>query len=247
MLKKIRLMVTMVMVIAMLPIYGICGFASEKVLIKAADVTVEEGGSVSVPIEVSGNTGICGATLCINYDSRLVLTGVSKGDALPTLTMTPPGNFSANPIKILWDGLEQDTTDGVMATLTFTVPDENGTYDISVSNVDEDIVDGDLNLIDTTLEKGSITVQKKETEKIFAENLGEFFADDEYTGDSLKATAFKANLNGVNGKLSFAITAETGETQTYTDETIITDADVVLGIIVSGLADPNAKCEITVK
>ena len=378
MVKKLRLIMMLVLVTAMLPIYSICSYAEEGPVLTVESITAEGGSSVKVPVKLTNNTGICGATIQMQYADGLVLTGMDKGDAVPTLTMTKPGKFSANPVKITWDGLEEDKTNGTFITFTFTVPDKPGKYDIIISYEYGDIVDGDLNDLTVTINNGSIIVPDKESnekpkltvgnitakpnesvqvpviltgntgicgavihvkhddlvltnieqgtalsslvmtkpgnfkanpfnvtwdgleqdttdgtlviftftapassgnypieisydedglvdgdlnsvdvdivqgmvtvedDSIAAENIGTFNADNAYTGNSKVATAFKANLNNVSGTLSFTVTSSTGETHTFNDETIITDTNIVFGIIVSGLEDKDAKCMVSV-
>ena len=124
-----------------------------------ADTLVSTGGlSVSLPLRISGNTGICGATVSVHYDSRLVLTNVEEGSALSNLAMTKSGDLSANPIKLVWDGLEADSTNGIIATLTFDVPQADGTYDITLSYDEGDIVDGELQPVAVRTIDGQIAV-----------------------------------------------------------------------------------------
>lgn len=130
--------------------------------ISIGSAAVKTGGQVQVPISISGNTGICGAVLEISYDNALVLSDISVGAALSSLVMTKPGDMSNNPIKIVWDGLEADNTNGVIATLTFNVPKEVGVYNISVSYEDGDIIDGNLSPVNVHTESGSITVSEEE-------------------------------------------------------------------------------------
>ena len=101
--------------------------------LKVAEVSAEAGSTVNVPIEISNNTGICGATLQVSYDKNLVLTEISSGDAFSSMTFTRPGNFSANPVNLVWDNVEADTTNGTIAVLTFQVPETAGTYAVSLS------------------------------------------------------------------------------------------------------------------
>ena len=91
--------------------------------------------TIEVPIKISNNTGILGMTLQVAYDEGLTLTGVAKGGALSSLTFTKPGNFSANPVNLVWDGeAEADTSNGVIATLTFTVSmDSAKDYNIDIT------------------------------------------------------------------------------------------------------------------
>lgn len=121
-------------------------------------VNARPGDDVKVPISIADNAGICGATLKITYAKGLVLTDITKGSALGSLAMTKPGKLSANPVNIVWDGLESDCTNGVIVTLGFKAPDAVGNYDISVSYEDGDVVDGNLNPVNLATKPGCITV-----------------------------------------------------------------------------------------
>lgn len=123
------------------------------------DVTAMGGKTVDVPITLSGNSGICGANIVISYDKSLQLTGITKGSALPSLSMTKPGDMTSNPFTIVWDGMEADSTNGTIAVLTFKTPSNAGKYSINVSYDEGDIVDGTLSPVSVTLKNGSITVE----------------------------------------------------------------------------------------
>lgn len=135
--------------------------AETDTVISADTVTVAPGQQVEVPIRLTGNPGIVGACLSVQYDKELILTGIESGTALPSLTMTKPGNYSANPIRILWDGTDADNTDGVMAILRFTAPPQPGDYVITLSYISGDIIDNDLNPISASLIPGKITVKEQ--------------------------------------------------------------------------------------
>lgn len=121
-------------------------------------VTAKPGESITVPVRLAGNTGICGATLNFKYHSSLTLTNISKGDGLSTLNMTKPGSYSPGPFVLVWDGLEADTSNGVIAYLTFTAPEAEGDYSVSLSFEDGDIVDGSLTPVKVIPIQGKITV-----------------------------------------------------------------------------------------
>ena len=136
--------------------------ASSGVSIKVDYATVESGKSISVPIQVLNNTGICGATLSIHYDERLVLTDIEKGTALSSLTMTKPGDFTTNPINLVFDGMEEDRSDGIIAYLCFEAMTDGGTYDISITYTDGDIVNGDLEALDVEMINGQVKVESSD-------------------------------------------------------------------------------------
>ena len=95
---------------------------TSKVNLTVGTVTAGKEDSVTVPISISDNHGICGASISVTYDKALTLTGIQGGDGLSSLTMTRPGDLTANPVIILWDGVNADTSNGNIALLTFTVP-----------------------------------------------------------------------------------------------------------------------------
>ncbi len=147
------------LVVTMLfPIFVMEAGASTATTVSVEDVSVEKGGSVTVPVRLSGNSGICGATISITYDTALTLLNVERGDALPTLTMTKTGGPSANPLKLVFDGMEADAKSGTLVNLEFEVPERVRTYAISVSYEEGDIVDGALQPVSVAMKKGSIKV-----------------------------------------------------------------------------------------
>lgn len=77
---------------------------------------------------------------------------------------------------------------------------------------------------------------------VTATNLGGFAGD-----DGSAATAFKAVMGNVTGALNLKVTPSTGEAKTFNGFATLTDANVVLGIIVNGLNDAAATAEITIK
>ena len=133
---------------------------NDDLMISVESQSTNSGGSIAVPIKITNNNGICGATLSVAYDNRLTLTSVNKGDALSTLSMTKPGNLASNPVRIVWDGMDADSTDGIIVTLTFTVPNSNGKYDIVLSYEDGDIVDGELMPVNPLLSNGYIQLSQ---------------------------------------------------------------------------------------
>ena len=83
----------------------------------------------------------------------------SKGEALSSLTMTKPGNLSANPAKIVWDGTDADNSNGTIAILTFSVPNNAGKYNITLSYDDGDIVNDALTPINPLTNDGYIQIE----------------------------------------------------------------------------------------
>ncbi len=132
---------------------------ADEVQISIDDINAEGGQTVEVPIILSGNTGICGANINIFYDKNLKLIDITKGSALENMTMTKPGDINSNPFTIVWDAMENDSTNGTIAVLKFVTPNVNGKYNINISYRDGDIVDGNLSPINASIKNGSISVE----------------------------------------------------------------------------------------
>ena len=141
--------------------------ASAETKISVDQIVTESTDLISVPIRIEGNTGMCGAALSIKYDKNLILTSIEKGEALPSLTLTKSAELSSNPQKLVWDGIDSDSTNGVIAKMYFKVPEKCGTYNVEISYEQGDIVDGNLQAIDVNVQNGYIMIEEKE------ENLAE--------------------------------------------------------------------------
>ena len=134
--------------------------ASAETKISVDQIVTESTDLISVPIRIEGNTGMCGAALSIKYDKNLILTSIEKGEALPSLTLTKSAELSSNPQKLVWDGIDSDSTNGVIAKMYFKVPEKCGTYNVEISYEQGDIVDGNLDPIKINTKSGTITVEE---------------------------------------------------------------------------------------
>ena len=130
-------------------------------------VTAKPGDTqVEVTVSISNNPGILGMTLALDYDDAvLTLTGARNGAATSMLSMTKPGKFESG-CKFVWDGQEiekEDVKDGVILTLTFSVSGSavGGTYPITISYKDGDIIDNDLATVDVKTVAGDVKIQSK--------------------------------------------------------------------------------------
>lgn len=139
--------------------------AVSNMTITVGQVMAEGENEILVPIDIANNKGLCGMTISIDYDDELVLKDVIEGTALTSLTMTKPGNFNDTNIKILWDGIDSDATNGTVANLVFANPQKVGTYPIKVSYVSGDILDGNINPVEAELVQGSIIIKERDTTK----------------------------------------------------------------------------------
>ena len=175
-------------------ISGFClSAAAEGAAIGIGSAAVKPGEDVSIPIVLSGNPGIEGMELCIEYDRALTLKGYVVGDAFPTLTCTPSGKYDTYPFKFVWDGMADDRSNGTLATLTFGVPaDASGTYEITAYVEDGCVYNDNCDDIAVYLTGGKITVGKSiSLEDICKDGIVSFKAnlssDEEITGVAVAA------------------------------------------------------------
>lgn len=156
-MKKIYAIICLIM----LGVLSCCTtvFAAGITELKVDNVTASGNDeTIDVPIKISKNLGICGMTLTINYDEKLTLKEINSGEALTSLQMTKPKDIRLHPLKLLWDGIEADKSNGCIVNLKFYNPGIAGTYEIAISYTEGDITEGDLNPIDVAITNGKITL-----------------------------------------------------------------------------------------
>ena len=140
----------------------LCSFATnaaDGAVVTVVSKNVEAGASVSVPIVLTGNPGIEGMQLFIEYDKELTLLNAARGDALKSLDFIASGDYSVYPFSVLWDGLSDDTTNGTLVTLTFqTKNSANGIYSIRVYTQEENIYNDNNDNVPVTFAGGSVTI-----------------------------------------------------------------------------------------
>lgn len=127
----------------------------------ASSVSAQPGKTAAMKLTVKNNPGIAGAFMKLAYAPELELQKITVGDALTGLTFTQPGNLTANPIRLLWDGLEADSSNGTILTLTFEVPAQTpeGDYAVTLSSDAGGIYDGNINDVAFTMVNGKVTVR----------------------------------------------------------------------------------------
>ncbi|MBQ7255861.1 MAG: hypothetical protein IJS31_06440 [Oscillospiraceae bacterium] len=124
--------------------------------------TAKPGEDVTVTLSLEENPGILGARFSVAYDSALTLKSVATGSAFATLNFTQPGDLTANPVNLLWDGQDADTTNGAIAVLTFTVSEtaEAGAYPVTVTYLADDVFGANYANVAVAITDGEVTVEK---------------------------------------------------------------------------------------
>ena len=186
-------------------------------------MTVNQGTgteTIEVPISIAGNTGILGMTLTVAYGDGLTLTNVVKGDALSSLTFTKPGNFSSNPVNLVWDGeADADTANGVIATLTFTVP-KGTTKEYPITLTTKGVFDDSLDDVTVTTKAGKITVAGDEPAEPDEPVVGSLISAPEMTinqGTGTETVEVPISISGNTGILGMTLTVAYGDGLTLTN------------------------------
>ncbi len=134
----------------------------EDIITVAVDKAKGKAGQViTVPVCIENNPGIAGLQLNLSYDEKLTLTNINWTNTLSKLEFTPPGDYSANPLTFIWDGLNADNSNGRILTLMFSTDEyaEEGFYPISIEPVENGIYGGNLKNIECEVINGGITIK----------------------------------------------------------------------------------------
>lgn len=116
------------------------------------NVDVHPGGQVAMTLSISGNPGIAGLVVTLNYDkSVLSLVAVKNGSLISALTKGE--NF-------VWDSSDNCTSDGTLATFTFAAAEnaELGSYDVGV--IVRECVNEEFESVECGTSTGTVTVKQ---------------------------------------------------------------------------------------
>lgn len=102
--------------------------------VKAGVVSGTAGGTVSVPITLSNNTGFANLGIEVGYDSS-VMTLKNAAAGQTGATYTAAQSTTTNPYNMDWDSTSNNTFNGTLATLDFEIAGNAaaGNYPITVS------------------------------------------------------------------------------------------------------------------
>ena len=132
--------------------------------VNVGNITAAAGSRIEVPVSIINNPGILGATIKLQYDEGLILVDAISGEVFNALSFTAPGKYESG-CKFTWDGIElnqNDIKDGTILTLVFDVDSnlETGTEcNISLSSNDGEIVDNNLNAVNTSFVNGKVIIE----------------------------------------------------------------------------------------
>lgn len=133
--------------------------ANDTATITAASIAANAEDEIEIPITLENNPGIIALQLYIEYDEGLTLKSVTRGNALGSLNYTPSGTMDTFPFKILFDGLQNDSSNGTLVTLKFDIAENcNKNLNVSVYSNPGEVYNYALNDIDINFNSGTVTV-----------------------------------------------------------------------------------------
>ncbi len=92
------------------------------------------GDTLEIPVVLSGNTGFSSLGIEIGYDASILELTAVTGNTNVGATFTKAQTLSAMPYNLGWNSAENNTFNGTLATLSFSVlSSAAGEYPISVS------------------------------------------------------------------------------------------------------------------
>ena len=163
-----------------------------------SSATANPGDTVDVTINIENNPGIASAAMDVSFPDELTLTGVSlKSDVYTGQFNGPQSLPVTKKVRLNWaNGLAENSTSGLFATLTFSVSESagEGTYPISITYDPDDVFNLEETNINFQVSNGSITIGHKlaKTDAKAAtctepgnsaywscSNCGKFFSDEE--------------------------------------------------------------------
>ena len=130
------------------------------------DSVVRIGETLTVELIVENNPGTLGAEIMVSYPEVFTLIDAVPGTSdegknigFGSFTMTPAGN-KVSPFKLSYDGQDADSSNGVIATLTFELAEsiEVGEYDIVIDSA-SCVSAGDYSMITPVTVNGKVTVK----------------------------------------------------------------------------------------
>ena len=138
-----------------------CGETREVPVIMVSNATAKVGNTFSVDVSIKNNSGIVGLRTYIGYDANVLeLISATAGEDFVDTSFGPT---TKNPFNIVWDdslATESNTTNGVVATLTFKVKEGVKACDteITLTYDPDDVYDFNMDNVGFATENGTITV-----------------------------------------------------------------------------------------
>lgn len=148
---KKRMMRSMILLVVLaIFLGGMTSYAEKPLKIEVQDIQALPGQSVSIPLVVSQNPGICYLSMTLSYDEALGAPKASNGKILDGFTSGK---------NLIWDAASNSAKTGTLVTVVFDLPEgiRGGQY--TVKFIVRECYDEDLK--DISVEAPSFTISVK--------------------------------------------------------------------------------------
>ncbi|MBR3894199.1 MAG: InlB B-repeat-containing protein [Clostridia bacterium] len=161
--RVVALAITLIMLVNMLPLSVFATENTEEteaMILSVSSVSGTLGDTVQVTINLENNPGLASLKFDVVYDDVLTLTDVAFNSAFGSYITTPEPYTNPQTITLI-SPLNDISTNGVLATLTFEIsgqaPD-NHIAGINITYDEDDVYNGNYDNIALTVANGKVTV-----------------------------------------------------------------------------------------
>ncbi|MEA1866073.1 MAG: cohesin domain-containing protein [Euryarchaeota archaeon] len=131
------------------------GPSPASTMVSIEDAKAPEGGTVEVPIRVTGVTNMCGVDILLSYDTDVVSVAEMKAGNLESVTSSKDDDNGT--VKMVWDATDGKTGDFVVMYVTLKAEGTTGANCALDLNVNE-LYDCDLEDIEHSVRDGAFEV-----------------------------------------------------------------------------------------
>jgi len=170
-------------------------YEAESSIISLESVSAYNGSTVSIDVNIYGNSEICGGSFNVVYDEdKLEIVDFVHGNAIAGSSPVINKNFAPNKVRLTFMGTNPIAANASVATLVFKVKNNAaGTADVTFE--DTRLYDGDSNSVAHISSNGTITVLQS------SEALVKLYTKEATvkSGTSIQIPVYISEESGVNG------------------------------------------------
>ena len=149
------LSVALVALMCFVPAFSVSADNEPVIVVSSTDTAA--GGDAVITVSVKNSPAVASIKLTVEYDSALILTGISYNTELGGIAQEP--ETLSNPVTLNWISLEPVSGDFLFATLNFTLDEEatSGEKTVEVTYNPDDVCDIDENNIEFSVQNGAVS------------------------------------------------------------------------------------------
>ena len=144
----------------------------EKPTLYSEDLSAKTGEEITVPIYISGNTGLMGLGVELHYDASVLEPETLSGNMSGTIGWNK-GYAEPGSLKLLWSHSEEYSDDGLLFSVNFRVLPHGaaGDSEVTVSYLEEDSFNGSYEGVQFHCSSAVIRVERVEKPTFYSDAL----------------------------------------------------------------------------